>query len=964
MFVPVRDHSNQHSIFECNLELVFSSIFRLNYILFEDILKDDDPNFTFLESTPVTQSFGKRLFLIPRQRILAPLVIRTAKEEDSDDLTAICNSQSELCTDQHGNHFISEMISSQDSDKMCLVAEDEDRRVVGMMTVSLRMDLSLLEQHFDLRPFGLFCKGDFCESVQAFQRHEQERHLVSEEIGRAHLAEKNKILRRMCSYQQNVRLLQTFAKEHVEPQMKDFNVYSEEKGSEKKKGLSQNILGKLVEKHLKLFKFDSPDDVFERIADDQVRTFIISAGEFLFRELKFFGLPRGYLEGQGHWREWALRQIKSKLEEQRSKGLLGKRRAKGPKKKRHDEGRANEILLPSGFDIEPFCRALGKFIEADADVRAKAAKFVLQNEKKLFELFCEKNGELVEDRQLQFEAVVEGLEAGGFKLPESVKSNLLPILRCFGSLKCETQKVLLKEKKKFRFVQNKERTVQAQLLKQKVRVEPKFRLNEKTVHLVRLQDLLEAIDRIRHEDSFFSTRLHNLVDLEKIFQEEEQEALGEVSHEYGALGLEHYEGVRQRGVEESIRTVPPDVLNAACISIFFMEKEFEQRATDFLPFIFSQIRSRDYLILTQPQLANETPLLGHFDLVPKKPSSNFGHALYFFHRSNLFAQFLKVVPALPDEIDYLDRKLFPRIAFDDQKQLREDVRERIEFRLSRDCDASAEVKDIFVVDVDTKPASKAQAPGQFPTSRIDLRLKEMYAHSVKRGKTSNYAKWSNDRSRFFRFDLENGDQSKDSVEKSSTRRKRLNLEKRRSFAKAQRRRLARRRRDRRGLAKSTTVSRFSQKSGTPPSNRRHFALQTGVRMPRVGPGSSHRNRLHQQQNRLRRVDARFPLGPAHPLALSVEIRLCAVAAAEGEPSLHVFCALFRPRNSADLWGLRGAGGARRFVPRSPFGNPFEGLSAASSQRLHSQRGSRLRTSTLQDVDEKPELLRVAAAFFG
>ena len=163
----------QENIFECNLKLIFSSIFRLNYILFEDIFSDDDQNFGFLESLKVAQTFGKKLFLIPRQKILAPLIIRTAKEEDSDDLTAICNSQSELRTREHGDHFISEMISSQDNDKMCLVAEGENGRVVGMMSVSLRMDLTVLEHHFDLRAFGLFCKGDFCESVQTFQRLEK-----------------------------------------------------------------------------------------------------------------------------------------------------------------------------------------------------------------------------------------------------------------------------------------------------------------------------------------------------------------------------------------------------------------------------------------------------------------------------------------------------------------------------------------------------------------------------------------------------------------------------------------------------------------------------------------------------------------------------------------------------------------------------------------------------------------------
>ena len=810
MYIPTHDRNEQERIFECNLELVFSNIFRLNYILFEDNLKEEDQNFLFLETTPVAQSFGKKLFLIPRQRILAPLVIRKAKEEDSDDLTAICNAQSELRTNEHGDHFISEMISSQDNNKMCLVAESEEGKVVGMMSVSLRMDLTVLEHHFDLRPFGLFCKGDFCESVLAFQRQEKEKKFLNEEIKRIHNQERNKILKRMCSYQQNVRLLQAFVKENVEEYMEDFNAYLEERGAEKKRGLNHNILGRLVDKHLRTFKFENPDEVFEEILDEQVQTFIISAREFLFRELRNFGLPGDYLEGQGHWQMWVQRQIKSKLEEHRSKGLLGKRRGKMTKKKRHEEGRANEIVLPLGFDVEPFCQSLQRFIEADKEVREKVAKFFLQNEKKLLELFCEKNGEMVKDKTLQFEAIVEGLEAGGFKLPESIKSNLLSILICFGSLECEKKTIFLKEKKKFKFIQNKERSVQAPVLKQKVKIEPKFKLNVKHVYYVKLVDLQRAIDQIILEDSFFSTRDLNIVELEKSFQQEEYEALDEMSQEYEALGLKHYAAVKQKGVEESIRKVSNSLLNAACINIFFMEKQFERRATDFLPFIFTQIKSRDYLILTQPQLANETPLLSHFDLVPQKPNSNFGHSLYFFHRSNLFAQFLKVVPAMPDEVAYLERKLFPEVAFNDEEQLRNEVLQKVEFRLAQEKEVEEEVNEVFVI-----PSIKNETMTRrnMGTSKIELRLKDMYANTMNREKVSAYEQGSSERPRFFRFDANGKGLSKETIEKSSTRRKKRNLEKRRKFAKKYKRDLLKKRRNKREGERILQNKDFEEKSG-------------------------------------------------------------------------------------------------------------------------------------------------------
>ena len=810
--MPTKDSGEQESIFECNLEFVFSNIFRLNYILFEETLREDDANFAFLESSKIAQPFGKKLQLIPRQRILAPLVIRTAREEDSDDLTAICNSQSELRTTEHGDHFISEMISSQDKDKMCLVAESEDGRVVGMMNVSLRMDLTVLERHFDLRPFGLFCKGDFCESVLAFQRQEKEKRFLNQEIKKILEVERNKILRRMCSYQQNVRLLQLFVNENVEDHVEDFGAYLEERGSEKKRGLNQNILGRLVDKHMRLFKFQNPDPVFETILDDQVQTFIIAAREFLFRELQNFGLPEGYLDGQGHWEMWVQRQIKSKLEEQRSKGLLGKRRGKMVKKKRHDEGKANEIILPSGFDIEPFYKALQKFIAANEDVRDKVARFFLQNEKKLLELFCEKNGEMQSDKSLQFEVIVDGLEAGGFKLPEVIKTNLLSILICFGSLRYQKETIRMKEKKKFKFVQNKEKSVHGQITKHKVKIEPQFKLNEQHVYFIKLNDLLEAIDQIILEDNFFKSREMNILALENSFHNEEAEAIEEINEEYRALGLSHLDTVQAKGVEQSIQTLPNEHLNAACVNIFFMEKDFGQRATDFLPFIFTQIKDRDYLILTQPQLANETPLLSHFDLVRQKQNSNFGHSLYFFHRSNLFAQFLKVLPAMPDEIDYFERKLFPEMAYNDEDELRRQVVQKVECKINREPEPEPQVSQIFVLPSEgnlEQPSTK-RVP---PSTKVNLKLSEMYVHTMKRDKTAGQNGGSTSHSRVFKFDLSKGGRSKENVEKSSSKRRRINQIKRKQFAKKYKDQRIGKILRKRDVKKTLKNNNFEEKSG-------------------------------------------------------------------------------------------------------------------------------------------------------
>ena len=734
------DRGSQEAILEENLRLVFSTIPQLTYILFEERLKSEEPHFLFLQNLPFSQNFGQKLSLIPKQKIISPLMIRAAQEEDHDDLTAICDSQSELQTSEHGHFFIAEMIASQNEEKICLVAENEEGRVVGMMLVSLRMDLSILDQSFDLGPFGLFCKGDFCESVRSLQRQKIEEKMLKEEISKLLFEERVKVLKRLCSYQQNVRLLQEFVENGFNEHLADFKVFQDD--PEKKRALSNLILGKLVDKHLKQYRMSNPDSIFAEVNDSEIQTLVLTNREFLFRILQHFGLPEGYFEGEGHWKFWAERQIKKKLEDERNKRLFGKRRVIAPKKKRREDAKANEILLPGGFDIEPFLDAVTKFIGTGLNTRHKVAQYFLENEKLLLKLFCEENGELDEDKTLEFETVIEYLQSQTGGLAINFKKILIPVLVCFGSLDYTISIREDKDKREFKFSQSKDKdkSLQSSLLKTPKNFSPKFQRNQKKIHHVTLKSILTAVEQILNEDNFFKSREYCLHELDQNFREEEGKAISEVKDQYEQMGLSHYNSIKATGVEQAIEEVSAELLNAACINIFFMEESYSRRAVDFLPFVFNRVQDRDFLILTQPQLANETPLLSHFELVPHRPDSNFGHSLYFFHRSNLFSQFLKVLPAMPDEIEYLDRKMFQIIENDP-----EEMRQMMHNKLRNPGQKEEIIKEIFKMK--TKKKTKTVAP---TSTKIVLRLRDLISENSNKAS----CKWGRSKDKkVFCFDM-------------------------------------------------------------------------------------------------------------------------------------------------------------------------------------------------------------------
>ncbi|XP_039981773.1 cilia- and flagella-associated protein 61 isoform X2 [Xiphias gladius] len=75
--------------------------------------------------------------------------------------------------------------------------------------------------------------------------------------------------------------------------------------------------------------------------------------------------------------------------------------------------------------------------------------------------------------------------------------------------------------------------------------------------------------------------------------------------------------------------------NAFCIQFFVIDKNYEMRSVDFIPYVFKLFPDLDFCVMTVPTLSPEFPLLQSFLRVPPRATRSLPHELYVFHRVGL-----------------------------------------------------------------------------------------------------------------------------------------------------------------------------------------------------------------------------------------------------------------------------------------------------------------------------------------
>ncbi|XP_067240532.1 cilia- and flagella-associated protein 61 [Chanodichthys erythropterus] len=117
---------------------------------------------------------------------------------------------------------------------------------------------------------------------------------------------------------------------------------------------------------------------------------------------------------------------------------------------------------------------------------------------------------------------------------------------------------------------------------------------------------------------------------------------GEVTAEEES-GDEHTDISQPEYVESNIKDTmdssedsePDGPPNAFCIQLFSVEKKFEMRSADFLPYLFKLFPDRDFCVISVPKLTPDFPLLQSFIRVAPRDTSIFPQELYLCHRWGL-----------------------------------------------------------------------------------------------------------------------------------------------------------------------------------------------------------------------------------------------------------------------------------------------------------------------------------------
>ncbi|XP_067845502.1 cilia- and flagella-associated protein 61 isoform X2 [Heptranchias perlo] len=142
---------------------VFNAVRELHYLILSIQKKVTlDPSlynlFVPMPQFKKTDSVQYSAFICYRHDYVPVLHIRKARIEDHDDVTPIFNKQTDTLRAIYGEYFLAELMDAQDEMNHAAVCE-VNSSAVGFMSVCSEVNITLLNECFDLRPFHGLRKG-------------------------------------------------------------------------------------------------------------------------------------------------------------------------------------------------------------------------------------------------------------------------------------------------------------------------------------------------------------------------------------------------------------------------------------------------------------------------------------------------------------------------------------------------------------------------------------------------------------------------------------------------------------------------------------------------------------------------------------------------------------------------------------------------------------------------------------
>ena len=304
------------------------------------------------------------------------------------------------------------------------------------------VDTSLLYQCFDLDHFDNLLKPEFMDAIKKRREYVEWEGKVAAEQERIKFLRQLKQETMKCNVIAQRISLQEHLQKLDETIQADIDEYTSDPEG-KLRQLDTDAAKAMFEKWLEDFRLDKPSEFFEKHAsnDPELMCLVQRKEDFMFRTLEFFGLPKGYIKGDGHHPTWMQRRM-----EERAKKRKGKKKETAAEralrikvaKRQAAQGKGDERdQRPEHFDLELFRQALKRFCQCSGEMRSKLRAMLLADIEKTMSVFTDLHLEQSFRKIVDVNEFAELLQKNGFEVGNQMSFNLGAMLLCFGEIEHE-----------------------------------------------------------------------------------------------------------------------------------------------------------------------------------------------------------------------------------------------------------------------------------------------------------------------------------------------------------------------------------------------------------------------------------------------------------------------------------------------------------------------------------------------
>jgi len=659
-------HSQKQDVSTAAAMISFRAMTEYLYEILSEEVKSD---MNSIDSRTNTDS-NRIAVLINKRAVVFPLIeIREGTQEDHDDLENIFKDQTPPeISNCYEDFFIAKMIANQDEKNKVLVGQVNDK-AIGILAVSTDMNLPLLIKSFELENYDNLLKQDYMKAVKLKRkqlREVKEKHIIEEE--------KSQLLKYKQEIMKCEKISQRiYLQEHIKNCEKVIeDLENVEKNAPNKEDLTAQMAHTVILDILSGYDIIKPElEKFENtLKVDSGSCLLTSPFKFFIETLEFFGLPKGYMQGNGHWTDWLQKEAQRKAVRELMIKKLNKDKPK--KVNRLNKKENEEPTKPSYFDFSPLAKAMRLFKNANLRARTFLRKIILENKNLIASFFVNEEGEPSETKCFDIMSLKKKLALAKIQIPYEYEDMIGPIFLCFGNLPYQKrtemqepeEEVVVLEKRELKNKKKKDLKKKGPK-EEEEGVKKEVKLVPVTLYEVSISDFFKSIetsfmyDKLIYElgiadDNEFKKEYNLYIQSEEergkknlMREKSEYEKLREetiiMNIKDSEAQLAKYEHIlKDYFDEDEVPPTPPEILNAFCTKLFFIEQAFESRSIDFLMQAFDCFPEKDYLIVTQPHSHNENSLLQSFIKVEKKLDSMFNEVMFVIHKESLLIHLLKV----------------------------------------------------------------------------------------------------------------------------------------------------------------------------------------------------------------------------------------------------------------------------------------------------------------------------------